>query len=559
MKTFINKIAVFGFALMFFACESSEDELIEGWIEANEIDDTIGTGTLDITKYVAVGNSLTAGFADGALFEEGQEFSYPSIIGDQFEASGGGAFNNPDITTGPTGTGRISIDLATALAFLGGDPTVTLADALVTGDSTAGTASTVSVNNFGVPGARSIDVVTPGYGAFNPYFELFQSSATSSVVADAAAAGGSFFSLWIGSNDALGYAVDGGQNDVFNPLDPSTITDSPINPAAPMAPTFTDAIGGALDALSANGAEGVILTLPPVTTAPYFQVATTLGGGVNLIPLTDQDQVDQLNAAFNVPFPSPIDGVDPGYNSLLDVAVALDPTNDELAAEVARRKISWALGANPPLMTDESLSVLDISAAAGLPAGSIVIPQLRQASAANPIFGLGDLFPLPALFVLGVPDETTGAIPGVSAPLEDQYTLTEAEQIAVNVAVATYNGVIRAQASARDNVTLVDLDPLFADINGLTAIQAGGLGMSAAGIAAADGVVGREVNGINLIPISFETDQLYNSVFSTDFIHPNARGAALVANEVIAVINETYGSEIPTVNPLSYPGINAPF
>lgn len=552
MKTLNNKLKFLLLATIFFGC-STEDDIVDEWVAANT-PDPLAVGTLDLTKYVSVGNSLTAGFYDGALFQEGQENSYPAILAGQFELAGGGEFNNPNITSGATGTGRVSLDINAALAFLStGEGS--LADALITGDANPLTTSTVSVNNFGVPGARAIDVVTPGYGAANPFYGAFQSDGTASVVGDAAAAGGTFFSLWIGNNDALGYAVNGGTNDVFNPLDPTTITDSPINPAAPSAPTFTAAIGGALDGLTAGGAQGLILTIPPITTIPYFQAATTLGGGVELVPLTDQALVDQLNGAFNVPFPSPIPGVDPGYNSLLDVAAALDPT---LADEVARRKISWKLGANAPLITDESLSVLDISAAAGLPAGSIVLPQLRQAAAVNPLAGLGDLFPLPALFSLGQALSET-AIIGVTVPLDDELTLTETEQINVITAVATFNAVIRAQAGARPNVHLVDLDPLFADVNGLSAAEATALGMSAAGISAADGVLGQVVNGINLVPISFEQTELFNSLFSTDFVHPNPRGAALVVNEMIEVINQQFGSEIPTVNPLSYPGINAPF
>ena len=95
-----------------------------------------------------------------------------------------------------------------------------------------------------MPGARSIDIVTPGYGAANGLFGAFQKGATSSVVGDAASANGTFFTLWIGSNDVLGYASSGGTNDIFDPFNPSTITD---------ADQFKASIKAALDALTANG------------------------------------------------------------------------------------------------------------------------------------------------------------------------------------------------------------------------------------------------------------------------------------------------------------------
>lgn len=41
-------------------------------------------GGADFTKYVAVGNSLTAGFTDGALYLSGQQFSISNILAGQF-------------------------------------------------------------------------------------------------------------------------------------------------------------------------------------------------------------------------------------------------------------------------------------------------------------------------------------------------------------------------------------------------------------------------------------------------------------------------------------------
>jgi hypothetical protein len=52
----------------------------------------------DFTRYIAVGNSLTAGYADGGLYLEGQQNSYPSIIAKQMAAVGGGKFTQPLFT-----------------------------------------------------------------------------------------------------------------------------------------------------------------------------------------------------------------------------------------------------------------------------------------------------------------------------------------------------------------------------------------------------------------------------------------------------------------------------
>ena len=53
-----------------------------------------------------------------------------------------------------------------------------------------------------------IQVVLPAKTA-NPYFVRFASSATTSVIADFISQKPTFFSLWIGNNDVLLYALAG--------------------------------------------------------------------------------------------------------------------------------------------------------------------------------------------------------------------------------------------------------------------------------------------------------------------------------------------------------------
>src|SRR5882672_5333775 len=46
-------------------------------------------GNADFTKYVSIGNSLTAGYQAGALFTEGQQNSFPLILSKQFSIAQG--------------------------------------------------------------------------------------------------------------------------------------------------------------------------------------------------------------------------------------------------------------------------------------------------------------------------------------------------------------------------------------------------------------------------------------------------------------------------------------
>src|SRR5690606_38890734 len=52
-------------------------------------------GTADFSNFVALGNSLTAGFTDGDLFQAGQQNSLPNILASQFVEVGGGEFTHP--------------------------------------------------------------------------------------------------------------------------------------------------------------------------------------------------------------------------------------------------------------------------------------------------------------------------------------------------------------------------------------------------------------------------------------------------------------------------------
>ncbi len=47
------------------------------------------SGSADFTTYVALGNSLTSGYADGALYREGQINSYPSMLAMSMKEAGG--------------------------------------------------------------------------------------------------------------------------------------------------------------------------------------------------------------------------------------------------------------------------------------------------------------------------------------------------------------------------------------------------------------------------------------------------------------------------------------
>ncbi|WP_420575538.1 hypothetical protein [Ekhidna sp.] len=539
MKSLYNKLIISTFALAALAC-SSEDDLIEDWIDVNETEEPApGTsGDLDLSSYISIGNSLTAGFADGALYNQGQENSFPNLLAGQFAMVGGGNFNQPDINSvdgyhtslNPSGVeglifGRTVLDLSAQAPV----PTTT-------GEEIgAYTGNKANLGNFGVPGLRLSQLETAGYGfpgAGNAFFTRFATDPnTSSVLGDALAVDRSFFTLWLGANDYLGYATSGGQGNT--PLTDFSGTD------------FGTALGSALGQLTADGTPGVVLDLPPVVTLPFFQAISW-----------DRIELDAATAeTLN--------------NGLASVNGALQGT---LSAgysdsdDIARRLISYSEGNNPILVHDEELVDLE-PYFDNLEAGMAITAQQRAAlvpyEQSRPLVD-GELVLLSAGAVLGTEadgDDTVEDTPiGVVIPLGfsfteaangDQYFLNAAEQAAIVTARATYNGAISATVTALNDggadIGLVSVQPLFVDMLGLDAATATALALPTG---SADGVQGIEVDGVTLTP-----DFAPNGVFSSDGIHPNPRGHAIVANEIIAVMNARWNANIPTISVLEKLGV----
>ncbi|GAB5532552.1 MAG: SGNH/GDSL hydrolase family protein [Roseivirga sp.] len=522
IKTYV--LALLAFAVVISACDEDKDLLDQRLADNPLPDPTTGdSGTIDLSTFISVGNSLTAGYLDGALYTNAQDHSFANLLGQQFQISGigGGAFTQPDINSqngfsslgpnGPLGRFELSLSLLRPVPTVGEVPTA------YAGDKSA-------LRNFAVPGMRLVDIADASLAARNPLYARFASNpGTSTVLGDATAVSPTFFSFWLGANDVLGYATSGG-------VDESRITD---------AASFQASLQTSLGALVATGAKGVVLTLPPVVVAPFFRAVP-----YNAIPMTDQATVDQLNGAFA------------GLNAAL---AGLAQFNLITTAEATARSVSYSLGANPILMHDDELTDLGPMFDILLGAGAISAAQRAalqpfvQSRPATP----NDLPTLSSATVLGTAvGGNPAAVIGVSVPAPDNLILSASEVVRVVTARATYNAVIagvvngvNAQAGA-NTISIVDVQPIFADLFGLTAASATALALSPAAVAAADGQLGIEIDGVTLAP-----DFGPNGVVSTDGIHPNPRGHAIIANTIISSLNSVYGASIPSINVLNLRGV----
>lgn len=414
-------------------------------VDPNAVAGTPSKGDADFTKYVAVGNSLTAGFADNGLYREGQLNSYPNILAGQFRTVGGDDFGQPLFTEAQAaGSGYAKLIRVPNLA----DPTTLISSigqvapgagrgGFTDGGSPLLTKFTTANQNLGVPGIRVADLLSIGYGSTqgNQYFERLVADPRMTYfqyVSDNLN-GATFYSCWLGNNDVLQYAITGG--------------------ALPPTPTalFTTNFTALMNKLAEGGRKGVIVGIPNITAAPYFSTLT--------MPLV----LAQINFLVR---PVPV---------------------------VTALVIQTATGIRP-----------------------------TQA---------GDLLMLPNAFEYAKIGTVTAGNQrgpyGLSAanPLPTQYVLDAGEVTALNARIAEFNGIMKAQADAK-GAAYVDPNTILSQIT------------SAAGLVQ---------NGI-----TYTGSFIQGGVYSLDALHLTPAGYALVANEIIKVINAKYNSTVPPVNSGNY-------
>jgi len=207
-------------------------------------------GAVDFTNFVSIGNSLTAGYQSGSLFESGQMYAFGNLIAQQV----GTNYAQP-IISDPGIAGRIEIKSLNPFALSynlnGGSPT--------------NLAWPKPYNNLGIPGIVLADVLaattTADSYSKSGAIDLILRQLGTTQLAQALSLSPKFMTLWIGNNDVLGFATSGG-----------------VRPSAPTdAQVFAGLYSQLSDAIAATDRKVVVANIPDVTAIPFF---TTVGPGV---------------------------------------------------------------------------------------------------------------------------------------------------------------------------------------------------------------------------------------------------------------------------------------
>jgi hypothetical protein len=503
-------------SLAFVAC-NNEDEVT---IDSNSSDGKpLTAGSANFSKYVALGNSLTAGFSDGALFKKGQEGAYTNVMAGQFKLVGGGDFKIPftnDNIGGLLFGGQQNPDFGPRLYFNGAAP-VSVGGVPTTEVFNPAIVAAGPYNNTGVPGAKSFHLLSPTYGSAaglangtaNPYYVRFAPNGSTSVLAYAMSQTPTFFSLWIGNNDVLGYATTGGDGT------------NPITPATGVAGVGFDGTYTALvNTLTSAGAKGVVANIPYVTSIPFFKAvpynpltATVLGGGSAAVGTAT---ISALNAQLYGPLKQALTAFGAGDRiNLLSTTVA-----------------------NPLLIKDETLTNLSAQLTAAF------TPTLGAQTAAfyGQVFGQArqaakdDLVLLTTQSAIGTAPTATnsglGFAPptpldkfGITFPLQDKYLLIPSEVLELKTATDAYNATIKSLADSK-GLAFVDANAFMKQIDS---------------------------GGITANGFTVTSAFVVGGAFSLDGVHPSPRGYALIANKFFEAINAKYGSNFKGVDLSNYP------
>jgi lysophospholipase L1-like esterase len=411
--TNLTRVAALGAVVALAACESKKDVLGLN---------PLPTGAI-FQSYVAIGNSITAGFQSNGINDSTQRQSFARLLagqmGTQYHyASIAGRGCPPPIANGLTG------------ALFGTGSTSTTCDLRATSSVTD------ILNNVAVPGARVLDPTASTAPASNVLTTLILGGKTQ--VQKALDARPTFATIWIGNNDVLQAGITG-----F------------------IVPTSIQALG--------INSPGI------VSTQAQFQT---------------------------------------NYDAMMKQLLDSEPALKGVLIGVVQ-VTGVPLLSSGALIASSATIQAGITAAAGKPVtvnpnctGStalVNVPQLIGVIRANAH---------PATIACAKGSDPTNALVG------DLYVLDATELNTLQTTIAGYNTYIQGKATA--------LGFAYYDPNVLLAAQ-------------------RAAGAIPAFPNFASPTATYGTLISLDGVHPSAAAHKLIANNLITLINTTYGTSLAAV------------
>ena len=277
--TNLVRVAALGALVTFVACESNRDVL----------GPTTPTGGDIFRSYVAIGNSITAGFQSNGINDSTQRQSYALLLARQMGTRYAyGSLNMPGCSPPIANTQTGALVGATTTP----PPPCSLR---------AGASVTDVLNNVAVPGARVLDPTSPTTVASNALTTFILGGKTQ--VQKALDAKPTFATIWIGNNDVLQAGLSGilvptpalGQQGIIStPAQFQTSYDAMITQLTAGAP----GIKGVLIAVAQ------VANLPSMSSGGLIASSATIQAGISAAagtPVTVLPNCTGSTALVNVP------------------------------------------------------------------------------------------------------------------------------------------------------------------------------------------------------------------------------------------------------------------
>lgn len=217
-------------------------------------------GVLALGQYVAIGDGYTAGISNVKLndslgntgwYKEAQSYSFPALLAKQFSLVVDYPFTQPPIPT--AGSGHLFIESMSEpiCDFEQSTPVIWFEEA----DPSWDQASVSSIpDNLGFPGLIISAVNEPVLADENPHWKLLRGNDQQTYKGLVSQARPGFFSMFLGLEDILSFAISGGEKGELPPKN-----------------EVAGHLQGLLEtALTVPGSYGVVANLPDPTSFPYF-------------------------------------------------------------------------------------------------------------------------------------------------------------------------------------------------------------------------------------------------------------------------------------------------
>jgi hypothetical protein len=486
MKNLINNFILFAaFVLLLASCKPELTKL------------AVTKGDLNLTSYVSIGNSLTAGYQSNGLFYNGQQSSYVNVLANQFKLV------EPNMT--------FKIPLVNASSVGCGAPNVTFSPAF----------DPVIFNNAGK--TFTITITVPA-----PYSLQTVTNCSGSGLAPAPAAAYGDGQIIMGPN----FDNQNGAQYIWGPLG----LPIPAFPTIPTAPSIYDQ-SGPFNNMGVPGAKATDVNKKGFGGSKLVDINTTTFAVTQSNPFFSRFAKDQTNS------------------SMLSDAMLLNPTfftlfignNDVLLWASAGGPASSAFTPSitpTPEFGDSINSIVKTLLTSAKQGVVFNVPQITSAAFFN--YNKPDTtkyiidensalrkMQTTDMLLLTVPqDSLQCALAGfgtMAYPIPKKYTLTGTQVTQVTNAITGYNDSLKAIATRNDLA--------FFDMNAFTM----------------NNESGSTYNGMSLTG-TFVT----GGIFSLDGLHLTDRGYASLANELVKVINEKYHSTLPGIDLTKYNGVTFP-